>query len=111
MTHSHDTDTDVRKLEGCIEASEATQRTTAQPLDELFKALSERLSAKDDSISQLKEQREWILQQNDTLLKHIGMRWNLLTGLTTLVGIAFTITLGYQIFRVEQVMEMRRALA
>jgi hypothetical protein len=110
MTRSHDIDPYVRRLEDRIAAGEVTQKTTAQRFDELFKALSERLTAKDDTISQLKEQSEWILKQNDTLLKQIGMRWNLLTGLMTLVGIAFTITLGYQIFRVEQVMEMRRAL-
>lgn len=97
-------------IETRLENNEIMQRATAQRLDEIHKSMIDRLGAKDDTINRLKEQGDWVLKQNDTLLKQIGLRWNLLTGLTTLVGLAFTITLGYQIWRVEQVMDTKRAL-
>src|SRR5215468_4202518 len=97
----------LKRVEARLENSEAKQNTTAQRLDDLYKALLERLSAKDDTLTQLREQSEWTLKQNDTLLKQIGLRWNLLTGLTAFVALAFSIVFAYQIWRVEQVMETK----
>jgi hypothetical protein len=100
----------LKRVEARLENSEAKQNTTAERLDDLYKALLERLSAKDDTLTQLREQSEWTLKQNDTLLKQIGLRWNLLTGLTAFVALLFSIVFAYQIWRVEQVMETRKAL-
>jgi hypothetical protein len=100
----------LKKLEARVEGAEKDQQTTTQRMETLYQTLLTRLTTKDESIDRLKDQSEWILRQNDTLLKQVGFRWNLLTGLTTLVGLAFTVTLGYQIWRVEQVMDTKRAL-
>ena len=100
----------LKTVETRLENSETKQNTTAQRLDELYKALLERLDAKNDTLIRFREQGEWTLKQNDTLLKQIGLRWNLLTGLTGFVALAFSIVFAYQIWRVEQVMETRKAL-
>jgi tetratricopeptide (TPR) repeat protein len=100
----------LRKLENRIENNEAKQNTTAQRLEELYKTLLERLSAKDDTLVRIREQSEWTLKQNDTLLKQIGLRWNLLTALSGFVGLAFSIAFVYQIFHVEDVMRTQRQL-
>ena len=100
----------LKTAETRLENTEAKQNTTAQRLDELYKALLERLDAKNDTLNRFREQSEWTLKQNDTLLKQIGLRWNLLTGLTGFVALAFSIVFAYQIWRVEQVMETKKAL-
>ena len=100
----------MRRLETRIESTKSSQKTNAERMESLHQTLEARLSAKDDTIGRIKDQSEWVLKQNDTLLKQLGFRWNLLTGLTTFVALAFSITLGYQIWRVEQVMDTKRAL-
>ncbi len=100
----------LKSIETRVENNEAKQNTTAQRLDELYKALLERLDAKNDTLNSFREQGEWTLKQNDTLLKQIGLRWNLLTGLTAFVALAFSIVFAYQIWRVEQIMETKKAL-
>jgi hypothetical protein len=102
--------TSIKLIESRVQAVEKLEQTNADRIDALYKTFDVRLTVKDDTIGQIKEQSEWILKQNDTLLKQVGFRWNLLTGLTTFVALAFTITLGYQIWRVEQVMDTKRAL-
>jgi hypothetical protein len=100
----------IKRIDSRLENSETKNTTTAQRLDELYQALLERLNAKDDTLARVKELSEWALRQNDTLLKQIGLRWNLLTGLTTFVALAFTAVFTYQIWRVEQVMQTKTAL-
>jgi tetratricopeptide (TPR) repeat protein len=100
----------LKRVEARLENSEAKQNTTAQRLDELYRALLERLGAKDDTLTRLKEQSEWSLKQNDTLLKQIGLRWNLLTGITSFLGLAFALVFVYQTWRVEQIMEAKKSL-
>src|SRR4051794_27332275 len=87
----HEMEAALKKIEGRLENNEAKQSTTAQRLEELYKALVERLDAKDDMTGRAREQSEWILKQNDTLLKQIGLRWNLLTGLTGFLTLAFSL--------------------
>ena len=94
----------LTKIEARLETNETRQNTTAQRMEELYKASVERLNAKDDTTARLREQSEWTLKQNDTLLKQIGLRWNLLTGLTGFLTLAFSLVFVYQIWRVEQVM-------
>src|SRR6478752_1902328 len=100
----------LTKIEARLETNETRQNTTAQRMEELYKASAERLNAKDDTTARLPEQSEWTLKQNDTLLKQIGLRWNLLTGLTGFLTLAFSLVFVYQIWRVEQVMETKRSL-
>jgi hypothetical protein len=100
----------LKGVEGRVEIGLARQKAIEDRAEELYAALNERLSAKDGIVELLREQAEWTLKQNDTLLKQIGLRWNLLTGFTGLVALSFSIVFAYQIWRVEQVMATKSAL-
>jgi tetratricopeptide (TPR) repeat protein len=106
----HEMELALKRVEARLENSEAKQNTTALRFDDLYKALHERLNAKDDTLTRLKEQSEWTLRQNDVLLKQIGLRWNLLTGLTSFLGLAFALVFVYQTWRVEQINDAKKTL-
>ena len=100
----------LKRAEARLDNAEAKQNTTAQRLEELYNSLRERLNAKDDTLVRIRDQSEWTLKQNDTLLKQIGLRWNLITGFTAFIGLAFSLVFVYQVWRVDDIMRTQRNL-
>lgn len=100
----------LKNAESRMDDVETKQKNAADRFEEMYKLLLERVSAKDNTLNLLKDQSEWTLRQNDTLLKQIGLRWNVLTGFTAFVALAFTIVFSYQIWKVEQVGETQKQL-
>ena len=48
--------------------------------------------------------------QNDTLQKQLSSRWSFLTGMVTLVALAFVLNFGYEIYRISEVMNAKEFL-
>jgi tetratricopeptide (TPR) repeat protein len=72
-------------------------------LDSLRDDIHDRFSVRDEILNAAKAMNESLAKQNDALHKTIGLRWNVITGLITFIGVLTVITFGYAGWKTIQI--------
>src|SRR5689334_12862994 len=118
----------VLKIEGQVEGQEHRYAALVQKVDHVSQsidirletirasmsateeAFSNRLASKDDTVEFVKQMAASIKDQSETLQKQTASRWNIVTGMTGFVALAFAINFVYEIYRVKEVMDAKQFL-
>ncbi|MEZ5785359.1 MAG: hypothetical protein R3D62_02470 [Xanthobacteraceae bacterium] len=110
MADEPDLEKRVSTIETRLSDYEKHQKAIADSWANTEKNLQENLNIRDDRINLLSDVSRSIQKQNDDLQQQSGRRWSFVTGMLSLVGIAFAVNFGYEIFRVKEVMNAKTFL-
>src|SRR5262249_26529424 len=95
----------MQKVDQVSESIDMRLDALRASIDAKEEVFNTRLKAKDDTVDFVNKMAASIKDQSEALQKQTASRWNIVTGMTGFVALAFAINFVYEIYRVKEVMD------